>query len=156
MVPRNAVFLGAMQGWHEMGPELSSPLAARGVSVSPQRCCPLSLAATPGPLARGTNEFNWLETSVKIISTHGGRNSERFWVHTCILSENKICAEQTCVKGGVPCTRQSKGSQTQTWAQSAGGELLPWWPIPNWNSSAYKGNQKCKTVMDIKIPTFPK
>lgn len=44
-------------------------------------------------------------------------------------------------------------SQTQIWAQSAGRELLSWWQMPYSSSSVYRGNQKCKTIMDVKIPT---
>lgn len=103
----------SMQSWHQAEHQ---SLAARGVCVSPQRSCHLSLAT-------GTNEFNLLETSMEIISTHGGRTLNVFeYIHASRVKKN----------------------------------LLSWWQIPYSNSSAYKGNQNCKTIMDIKIPTCPR
>lgn len=84
----------------------SSPVPRQLVGCACPLPCHPSLSAAA--VARGTKECNWLETPKEITSTHAGRNSECFWVHTCIWSESKICAEQTCLRGGVPCTRQSE------------------------------------------------
>lgn len=83
-----------------------------GVCVSPQRCCHLSLPAAPGPLARGTNEFNWFETSMKIISTHVGRNSGRFeYIHTFWVKTKSVLSKRVREVGysAQGSTRQSEG-----------------------------------------------